>query len=259
MTRTGFRTAVHGQHAALSVVVIVALLTSACTSSTPSGSSPAASSSPALSPSQSVVSPSPVVSPQPAVSSSPKPSPSLQAVRITVAGTDVNGPLLQLTAQLPAGWTLEQFATYRGSSEPPAGMGLFFSLIDNTFKDPCLHVERSPKVGPTAADAAAALGEIPNTTATKPVQATIARHQVTYLELSIPASLPCATDQFYLWQDSPNGDWWVQGVNELVRVWILEAGGRRVVIANRSWPGTSEQAKAELQGILDSIVFDAGS
>ena len=206
-----------------------------------------------------VVTPSLSVSPSLPVSPSQEPSPSLQTVRITVAGTELTGSSLQLTAQLPAGWTLEPYGAYRGSSEPPAGIGLFVSLVDNTFKDPCLHVQRSPKVGPTRADAVAALGEIPNTTATAPVQTTFVGHAATYLELAIPASLPCQPNQFYLWQDSLDGDWWVRGPNETIRVWILEVRGQRVVIASRSWPGTSDVAKAERQRILDSIVFDGAS
>ena len=203
---------------------------------------------------------------QGAPSSSPEPSPSHQVVRITVAGTELNGASLKLTAQIPEGWSTGAsgptgpYAVHgAGAVEPPAGIGLFASIVDNTFSDPCLHVERSPKVGRTVAEAAAALGAIPNTTSTPPVQTTLAGHPATYLELTIPASLPCAPDQFYLWQDSPNNDWWATAFNEVIRVWLVDIGGQRVAIAARSYPGTSDEAKAELQGILDSIVFDGAT
>jgi hypothetical protein len=84
-------------------------------------------------------------------------------------------------------------------------------------------------------------------------------HQATYLELTIPASLPCAPDQFYLWQDSPGGEWWALGLNATVLVWILEVGGLRVAIAARSYAGSSAELKTELQQVLDSIVFDVSS
>ena len=203
---------------------------------------------------------------QGAPSSSPEPSPSHQVVRITVAGTELNGASLKLTAQIPEGWstgasgpTGPNAVHGTGAVEAPAGIGLFVSIVDNTFSDPCLHVERSPKVGRTVAEAAAALGAIPNTTSTPPVQTTLAGHPATYLELTIPASLPCAPDQFYLWQDSPNSDWWATGLNEVIRVWFVDIGGQRVAIAARSYPGTGDEAKAELQGILDSIVFDGAT
>ena len=198
---------------------------------------------------------SPVVSPAP-VSPSLASSPSAQAARITVAGS-----ALQFTADLQAGWGSFDYGANRGLSESPpdAGIAFFASLVDNTFKDPCSHLERTPKIGSTVEALATALGEVPNTTTTKPLQTTIAGHEATYIELTIPASLPCEPNKFTLWQDSPGGDWWVLGVNEQIRVWILDLGGQRVAIAARSWPGTSEEAKAELQEILDSIVFDGPS
>jgi hypothetical protein len=197
------------------------------------------------------------VAPSSVASSTPVATPSQQAERLTVAGTEVNGPALGLTVELPPDWQAGGSVAQRGTSSPPAGMAFVVSLIDNTFKDPCLHVERSPKVGPTAADAAAALGEIPNLTATAPVQTTIAGRAATYIELTVPAALPCAPDHFYLWQDSPGGDWWVQGLNETARVWILEVGSRRVAILTHAYAGSSADAKAEFQNILDSIVFDS--
>jgi hypothetical protein len=212
------------------------------------------------------VAPSPVVSP-PAIapslvrSPSPEPNPSQQAARLTVAGTEVNGSALRLTADLPPDWQSFDYGAHRGLSdpEPPAGIAFFVSVVDNTFNDPCAHVQRSPKIGSTVEAWATALGEIPNTTATAPVQTTLAGREATYLELTIPASLPCQPNHFYLWQDSPDGDWWVLGLNEVVRVWILDVGGQPVAIAARSWSGTSQEAKVELQEILDSIAFEGAS
>jgi hypothetical protein len=140
---------------------------------------------------------------------------------------------------------------------PPAGISFFVSLVDNTFEDPCSHLERSPKIGSTVEALATALGDVPDTVATKPVATTIAQHEATYVELSIPATLPCEPSSFYLWQDSPKGYWWALGGNETIRVWIVDVGDQRVVIAARSYPGTSEEATAELKGILESMVFDA--
>jgi hypothetical protein len=201
------------------------------------------------------IAPATVVSPSPVVSSSPEPSPSPQADRMTIAGSSEAGSLQQITVNLPKGWEKNDMAAARGSAGPPEGMGFRVTLVDNTFKDPCAHVERTPKIGSTVDALATALGEIPNATATKPVQKTIAGRAATYVELAFPASLPC--EKFYLWQDSPGGDWWLNGPNQLVQVWILEAGGQRVTLSALSYPTTPEAAKAELQGILESIMFDA--
>src|SRR6185295_19053314 len=113
-----------------------------------------------------------------------------------------------------------EFGASRGGDPP--GIAFFVSLVDNTFKDPCAHVERSPRIGSTVEALAGALGEIPTTTATEPVQTMLAGKPATYVELTIPASLPCSPDEFYLWQDSPNADWWARATNELIRICIVE-------------------------------------
>ena len=239
----------------MAVVVIAGAGTACDPAAAPPSSTPVALSPAAAAPSRSVAVPSSLA----AVSPSPVSDQSQHTARLTVGGTDVNGPLLRLTVDLPSDWQAFEFGAQRGTSSPPAGMAFVVSTVDNTFKDPCSHLQRSPKVGPTVDDLAAALGEIPNTTATKPVRTTIAGHQATYTELAIPASLPCALDEFYLWQDSPGGYWWVQGLGETARVWILDIGGRRVTFLAHSYPGSGDDPKADFQKILDSVVFDGGS
>lgn len=197
------------------------------------------------------------VSPSPVVSASPEPSPSQRAARLSVAGTGLNG--LQLTVTLPEEWTTGTWFAQRGTV-PGSGIAFFVSVVDNTFADQCTQIERSAKVGPTVEDLATALGEIPDTTATDPIQTTIAGLEATYLEVQLPASLPCTTpSQFVLWQDSPGNYWYALRSEELFRIWIINVGDQRVVVAGRSYPDTSEELKAEMQGILDSIVFDVGS
>ncbi|MGH2406727.1 MAG: hypothetical protein ACRDF7_01445 [Candidatus Limnocylindrales bacterium] len=176
-----------------------------------------------------------------------------------VAGSAEAGSPLTFTAQLPTGWEWFGFGANRGTDGPPSGIAFIVSLVDNTFQDPCAHVERNPKIGPTVADLATALAQIPHTTATAPTPATIAGYTATSIDVTLPASLPCAPDAFWMWQDSPGGDWWAQGPNEDFTFSILEVGVQRVVITAKSHPGTSAAAKAELAQILDSIVFTRGS
>ncbi len=185
----------------------------ACNPSAGATSSSAVAASPpaAVAPSSAVTpSTSPVVassaaaaSSSEAVASSPEPGSSLQVAHLTVAGTDVNGPALGLNVDLPSDWQPFTFGAERGTSSPPSGMAFVVSEVDNTFADPCSHRQQVPKVGPTVEALATALGEVPGTTATKPVPTTIAGYKATYIELAVPASLPCEPSQFYLWQDWP--------------------------------------------------------
>jgi hypothetical protein len=169
----------------------------------------------------------------------------------------VAGSALKFSVKYAAPWTPFEFGMNHGGD--PAVGAFFASVVDNTFSDPCAHVERSPKVRSTVEAIATALGQIPGTTATRPVQATLAGHPATYIEITIPAAPPCSPDEFYLWQDSPDAYWWALAPNELIRVWIVDVGGEPIAIAARSRVGVSEAATAELRGILDSIVFDVPS
>ena len=186
-------------------------------------------------------------------SPSPEPSQNLPPDRMSVAGSTVRA-----NVDLPDDWDNNEFVANTGTTDT-GGMRMILSVIDNTFEDPCSHAQRAPKVGSTVQSVATALTEIPSTTATDPVAVTVAGHEGTYLELTIPAALPCQADQFYLWQDSPGATWWLLAPSEVIQFWILDVEGTPVAIAASSWPATNQATRAEFQGILDSIVFDGSS
>ncbi len=195
-------------------------------------------------------------SPTPLASASPVPGRALQDSPMRVSGTEADGTPLNLTVDLPPGW-LNGGIYAEHELAPPSGIAFFLSVVDNTMSDPCASVGQSPKVGSTAGDLATALGEIAGTSATQPVKTTVAGYEATYVEVRLPATLPCPPSKFVLWQDGPGGgDWYALAPNELFRVWIIDVAGERVVLTGRSYPETSEAAKAELPGIFDSIVFD---
>ena len=100
---------------------------------------------------------------------------------------------------LPEGWENNEWVA---NNDALGGDTAFFvGLVDNTFEDPCAQVERNPKVGPTVEDLATALGEIPGTTATEPVQTKIAGYDATYIEVPTRGHSPC--DEFVWYQESP--------------------------------------------------------
>jgi hypothetical protein len=182
-------------------------------------------------------------------------SPEVWATPMTVAGTERGASALRLTAALPAGWKSGRY-TAAVAEGPPSGAGLFVSVIDNTFSDPCLHVQRTPRIDATVAGWLTAIGDMPHVRTTNPVRTTIAGYEADLVEITIPESLPCEPDQFYLWQDSPSNYWWAAAPNETIRVWVIEVRGQPVAIAGRSFPGTTSDLDAELLGIVDSMVFE---
>lgn len=195
-------------------------------------------------------------SPSPSPSSSPTPSlsasPSSGASRMTIAGTTIT-----FGVELPAGWQNSSYAANPGQSGQPRDVAFFAAFVDNTYLDPCAHVEREPKVERTVEAVVAALRELPGMTSTEPIATTIAGLDATYLELTAPGTLPCSPDAFYLWKDSPTAYWWLAEPAELLRIWVVERNGVPIAFTARSWPRTSEAAKAELVAILETIELDA--
>ncbi len=236
------------------MVVGAAAVVVASAACSPAATTPA---SPATAPASAA--PPASVAPSAAAISSPLASPGQQAVTLTVAGSDVTSSPLSLTVMLPPGWESFHFGADNGTSSPPAGMAFVVSLVYTTFTNPCVHVPPSPTIGRTVADLATALGKIPDTTATKPVQTTIAGLNATYIEVAIPASLPCTPSEFDFWQDSPGGDWWVQGLNETARIWIIEVDGHRVAFLTHAYPGSAADPKSIFEAILNSAVFNPTS
>ena len=176
------------------------------------------------------------------------PSPSQQVDRMGLGGTNQ-----QFSIDLPEGWENNQEVANNWTLG--GDTAFFVGLVDNTFDDPCAKVERTPRLGPTVQDLATALGEIPGTSATEPVQTDVAGYHATYVEVALDGPLPC--EEFIWYQSGPGIWWWALDPDERLSVWIFEVDGQRVAIAARSYPDTPQQAKDELRNILGSIVFDS--
>lgn len=195
-----------------------------------------------------------MASPSPAVAGSPGSSLGIQTATMTVAGTELGDTSVRLRLELPPGWTLnDRYAAQSPDFGSSHGAAFFVSVVDNTFSAPCGHVGRSPKVGETVEAVVSALGGIPGSVATAPVETTLGTHEATSIELTTEPALPCAPSDFCWWQDSPGNYWWALSADETIAVWILEAEGRPIVIAARTYPGTSDAVRAELEAALASI------
>ena len=118
------------------------------------------------------------------------------------------------------------------------------------------HVLLSPAVGPTVEDLIVAFGELPNETATAPVDDPIGGLPARYVEITADDPLPCAPNQFYIWADPQGGLNWAQGNGQIVRTWVLEVNGTRITVSALLYPTSTAAAIAEQQALLDSIRFE---
>jgi hypothetical protein len=180
---------------------------------------------------------------------SPAASPLSKAFEMTVNGSEKAVPR-NLTVQLPDGWSN---AVWWASPANDDSSNLSFSLVSNTFSEPCEYILRSPQVDQTIESVATGFSEISGTTATAPVRATIAGMEAMYVEAEAPESLPC--DPFWWWESTP-GDGNNPSAGQTLRIWVVDAGGQVVAIMTRTHPGTSAETQEQLDAALETIVFD---
>ena len=190
----------------------------------------------------------------------------VDTVRILPATAAASAPLPEATltasngarisVQLPAGWTEEGgWALLKSDPSPLAGMGLMFASPENMFSEPCLGARKlmDPPLGPTVDDLVTGLSQIPGTTAAEPVSGTVAGLPARVVDFTIPADSRCGNVRFYLWEDDPGGFTWAQGNDEVSRTRVFEIDGQRVLLRTLTWRGTTPEAEAELQAIVDSV------
>ncbi len=144
------------------------------------------------------------------------------------------------------------------------GVSVEFMLIGNVYADPCAATPSDPVVGPSVAELAVAMSQIPGTRATTPVPVTLAGYPGEYLEVTLPTDMPCDAERFRLWDELPGsrqaglpaGATYWSAERPLQRLWILDIHGVRYVIGALSDWGTTAADDAALQAVVDSIRID---
>ena len=208
---------------------------------------------------------SPAATPTPTPTATPTPTPLALTVGEVSSSLEsgtyaIADPfLVPVSVSVPAGWQGNIGGPYAVFLERPSGPGVFFSIFDKVYADPC-HFDKgllNPLPGPTVDDLATALASLPGLDATTPTDVTVGGYQGKQLTLTVPASLGTGCTlapggYFRVWE-LPLG-----ATNDLTRgesdtVWILDVNGQRLVIDTPEKPGQTAQDKAEVQGILDSI------
>jgi hypothetical protein len=199
----------------------------------------------------------PAVTPAPTAT----PAPSLASDQVRLNVTD--GPdALHVVLDVPPAWHRadpepeDSHSVVRGDSLPPTGMFVSFGTFANTYADPCGHVLRTPAVGPTVDDLIAAFAETPNLTSTEPAQTTLGGRPATYIELTVDDELPCPANSFYLSADENGIYFFLDGPGQVVRTWVLDVEGTRVVAQAFHFPQATAEGLAEEQAILDSVEFE---
>ena len=107
--------------------------------------------------------------------------------------------------------------------------------ISGTFVDPCTdHTLVQPTPGPGIDALADALANQPGTEAGPPTAVTVDGYPAKLVESTVTADIePCGTNGFWLWA-APDGDHrYVQGTDELNRMYIVDVDGERLTFNGR--------------------------
>ena len=127
--------------------------------------------------------------------------------------------------------------------------------------DPCDPDTASPPLGPTVADLADALAAQRRTTTTEAVPVELDGHPGLYLELTSPTSLDyqkCAPGGgMQIWEAGADSER-VVDFAATDRYWILDVGGRRVVISAVTGSRAAPKTVELITGIVRSATFIEG-
>ncbi|MFP5252555.1 MAG: hypothetical protein ACLGH4_02015 [Actinomycetes bacterium] len=125
--------------------------------------------------------------------------------------------------------------------------------------DPCDVDRPSPRLGPTVEDLAEALAAQKRTTTTRPVPTELGGYRGLYLELSTTDGLnseACAPQGGMLIFDAGGpGAERVLEVAATDRYWILDLGGRRVVVSAMTPAGARTESVERVTDVAEGITF----
>jgi len=150
----------------------------------------------------------------------------------------------------PGGWVIE-------NNENGAAYGdlMFFGDVDLLDTNPCGAGE-IVKPGPTVRDLAEALaGQVPHR-ATAPQPVTVGGYRGLYLETRVPRDLSrCESGEFTVFDVNQSDDFWYSGrPGSVLRIWIVDVDGQRVMVAVNVVPGHTTHA-AELVHMGETAEF----
>lgn len=221
---------------------------------------------PGPSPSQSE---SPTLAPTPSPSATPPaafpPAGAMEVGRhsMTLAGVPLS---IELTT---TGWSSNgDFNIDKGNFQDGApdsvSLGLWpVSAPDNVYADPCAHTPLDPPAGPSAAELAAAVSTVAGTELVSgPTAVTVGGHPAQHVVITIPDTIGCAAEQFYLWYDSdypgaPGGRLYRYAeAQSTIYIWIIDVDGTIVWIEGETFATSGPEAAQAVQQIVDSIQFE---
>jgi len=200
--------------------------------------------------------------PTPSPSPSPKPLPNSGLVEpgrytLITAGTIGPGPFPHVAVTVPAGWSASNgdlLLKNYGPSDAEAGPAFVVWQMSGTYVDPCTdHTLVTPTPGPGIDALVDALDHQPGTTAGPPTAVTVDGYSGKFVEVTVTADITKCPDTFWIWGSADGNSRYVQGTNEMNRMYVLDVEGRRFTFNARIPARTTAADRAEIEAIIASI------
>jgi len=183
-------------------------------------------------------------------------------------------PFPKVVLRVPDGWVSYKGFAVRSLVNTPRQLVVSFWNVVDVYANSCHWLGPMIHPGSTVDELTAVLAVRPLRNATAPVAVSIGGYHGKYLEWSVPADIkfsdcdqgPGDTHTWFeswtgvmLWNApfNPSGttDRYQQGPGQVDRLWILDVEGRRLVIDATYMPGSTDEDRAVLQQVVDSIAF----
>jgi hypothetical protein len=208
----------------------------------------------------------PGLSPSPSPTLQPSPSPTPASVfppagELEIGRHAMTREGVPFSFSVPtSGWISNgEFSIDKSTVVTADGGGFIFWTDTPTgvFADPCAQLKRPP-IGPSAADLAAAVAQVPGTDLVSgPSDATVGGYPAKHVVLTIPEDVDCNASSFYLWY-APTAELarYATELGSTIRVWIIDVDGTLVWIDGETYKGAGPDPRQEIQQIVDSIEFE---
>jgi hypothetical protein len=166
-------------------------------------------------------------------------------------------PFPHAVITVPNGWMIEGGFALTSHVDTPRHLAVTIWNVVDVYTNGCHWLGPMIHPGPTVDALAAVLAARPLRNATAPVSVSFGGYNGKYLEWSVPIDIQfsdCDGGKFKSWTDA-EGDRYQQGPGQVDRLWILDVEGHRLLIDATYMPGTTEQDRAELAKVVNSIAF----
>jgi len=162
---------------------------------------------------------------------------------------------MKVTVAVPNGWSGDTWLVIGPhGNRAPNGMAVRFYTVANLYRNPLSPDAGplAPAVGPSVDDLVNAMVNHPDWTTTRPTAVSIDGYAGKVVHVTLPAGTSNATP-FYLSVDATGGQVWGWDTAQLFDIYVIDVGGKRLVIDAFHYAGTSAADLAAQQAIIDAV------